>query len=198
MMNLKKIAKGFTLIELMIVVAIIGILAAIAIPNFIKFQARSKQSEAKANLHALFTAEKAYFSSNDTYSTYVGVIGFAPERGNRYQYNLNGVAVTASDTRTGTTPTTATTSDSISVDLFKFPAITAAASGCPTSVNAVTTGSVGGSFIAGATGNIDNDTTNDEWSVSSDSRILTPGAACDAPGNVAGGEPANDLNDVNR
>ena len=47
--------KGFTLIELMIVVAIVGILAAIAIPNFLNYQAKSQQAEAKANLGAIFT-----------------------------------------------------------------------------------------------------------------------------------------------
>ena len=61
------LSKGFTLIELMIVVAIIGILAAIAIPNFSKFQARAKQSEAKANLKAIYTAKQTNFGSEDTF-----------------------------------------------------------------------------------------------------------------------------------
>jgi type IV pilus assembly protein PilA len=80
--------KGFTLVELMIVVAIIGILAAIAIPNFIRFQARSKQAEAKTNLKAIFTGQKSRFADRDAYSDSLGDIGFSPERGNRYGYEI--------------------------------------------------------------------------------------------------------------
>ncbi|MBI3622114.1 MAG: prepilin-type N-terminal cleavage/methylation domain-containing protein, partial [Nitrospirae bacterium] len=59
--------KGFTLIELMIVVAIIGILAAIAIPNFLRFQAKSKQAEAKTNLGAIGTTAESYRAERDFY-----------------------------------------------------------------------------------------------------------------------------------
>lgn len=68
---LRKGRKGFTLIELMIVVAIIGILAAIAIPNFLRFQLKSKSSEGKVNIAAIRTAQVSY---NSEFGTYVAAI----------------------------------------------------------------------------------------------------------------------------
>jgi len=64
---IRKAKKGFTLIELMIVVAIIGILAAIAIPNFLRFQLKSKSSEGKVNIAAIRTAEESYLAEFGTY-----------------------------------------------------------------------------------------------------------------------------------
>lgn len=76
--------KGFSLIELMIVVAIIGILAAIAAPNYSKFQLRAKQSEAKSSLAALYSAEKAFYAEYSTYQDRLNVAGYVPEGSANY------------------------------------------------------------------------------------------------------------------
>lgn len=72
MLNRRRRQEGFTLIELMIVVAIIGILAAIAIPAFINYVKRSKTSEAPDQLKALFTGAAARYSGTSTAQALIG------------------------------------------------------------------------------------------------------------------------------
>ena len=78
--------QGFTLVELMVVVAIIGLLSAVAIPNFKTYQAKAKVAEAKMQLSALYTAEASFFSDYNMYATCLAYMGFNPraEKANRY------------------------------------------------------------------------------------------------------------------
>lgn len=79
-----RMQAGFTLVELMIVVAIIGILASIAVPNYQKYQAKSRTTEAKIYLAGIYTAEKSFLIEYSSYTSCIAAAGFSPEGGNRY------------------------------------------------------------------------------------------------------------------
>ena len=90
--------KGFTLIELMIVIAIIGILAAIAIPQFSAYRTRSYNSAANSDIRNACTAQEAYYVDAQSYSEALSRI-----TGSAYGlYTSENVALTI----TGTVPTT--------------------------------------------------------------------------------------------
>lgn len=90
----KKKESGFSLVELMVVVGIIGILASLAMPKFTMFQAKARQAEAKGALSQLFTLQESYFSDNDTYTTDTAALGFSVTGTARYAYAVT--AATAS------------------------------------------------------------------------------------------------------
>ncbi len=109
--------KGFTLIELMIVVVIIGILAALAIPRFMTATTKSKQSECKQILKQIYTMERTYRQANSTYwgqgntadslpanQSNLATIGIEIPDGAKYLYNVTvatAAALTVTATATG-------------------------------------------------------------------------------------------------
>jgi type IV pilus assembly protein PilA len=148
--------RGFTLIELLIIVAIIGVLAAIAIPNFLRYQARARQSEVKTNLSSLFIAQSA-FAAELSYYGNINQIGFVPIGTHRYTY------------RTGSAgPGGGASSNTAGLDLI-IGLTGISAEGVPGARNSQT------GFTATAAANLDNDATLDQWHVNDiKANLLSP------------------------
>jgi type IV pilus assembly protein PilA len=176
MFNKMKDQKGFTLIELMIVVAIIGILAAIAIPNFLSYQARARQSEARTNLGGLYTSAVSYFGNQNTYTTDLMAIGYSPNGTPRYLYGF--ITDAPLPAPGANSPSVAARNDTV---LLRTAILGLTPPGVPQYVTTAMLNSAGtalananlpanttaaaSDFLAGAVGNVDTDTTNDQMTI---------------------------------
>ena len=170
--TLLKSQSGFSLIELMIVVAIIGILAAIAVPNFQRFQAKARQSEAKSNLAGIYTAEKAFQAEWNQYFEDFRNIGYRPEGTFRYEHGFTGGGPVAPVNYTGAGAAAGGASVNFSTlaGAWCSAAPAVSANGCsvirgPVAPIAPVGALTPTTFTAQANGDIDGDAALDTWTV---------------------------------
>lgn len=86
--------KGFTLIEVLIVVIILGILATLAIPQFGKMVKRARLAEAWAGLGGIRTAQAVYYMEWNAYTTSTGALDFDTPTGSIFDYSVPGASAT--------------------------------------------------------------------------------------------------------
>jgi prepilin-type N-terminal cleavage/methylation domain-containing protein len=83
-----KRGQGFTLLELMVVVGIIGILSTVTVPSFKKYRSKARASEAKLSLSSMFVAEVDAYSQYTTYVSCLNFLGFTPAAASTRYYTI--------------------------------------------------------------------------------------------------------------
>jgi len=99
-MIMRKYMRGVTLMELMIVVVIVGILAAVAYPNYRQYVARAKRNEAKSCLLQVATLQERFYLQNNTYTTDMTNLGFGAAANNVSNSGSYVCSVAAADANT--------------------------------------------------------------------------------------------------
>lgn len=162
--------KGFTLIELMIVVAIIGILAAIAIPNFLQYQLKAKTSEAKTNIGSIRTSQEAFKAEHDFYATCVNNPGLALTTA-KQPWTNPGVA-TQGWLEIGYSP---------SGDVYYTYEVSSGGTVSTAIIQGIAAGSCGDAMVIGAAADLDGDAANGGFGFRVDNAAAVSAAA---PGNT--------------
>ncbi|MGE0763989.1 MAG: type IV pilin protein [Bdellovibrionales bacterium] len=199
--------RGFSLVELMIVVAIIGILAAIAIPNFVRFQSKARQAEARADLSAIYAAQKAFNAEWQQFFGDFNEIGYRPEGAFRYEHGFGAAGIVSPASYTGAIGAAAAAMAfntlgnlgpvgmqqpcganilpaTITANVCGVERTYAGASMLPALAGSVTAANA---FIATAAGNIDNDAAFDAWSIDQNKAISGPSNVMAAPVAIGNG-----------
>lgn len=166
---LKAPAMGFTLVELMVVVAIIGILSAIAVPNFKKYQAKSKQSEAKIQLAAVYNTEVGSNADYDTYATCISDMGYETNPKGYYIVGFSATDATSMGIITTRGGTCTAANFWMTPTLYKKVAAAAA----PVATDLASAVPTNTTFIAAAAGNIAG-TATDKWTINEGKNLLNP------------------------
>ena len=164
--------RGLAIAAIVVAIAIVpfqlGMVAAIAIPNFIRYQARAKQAECRTKLREIWRAQQTYRAAHGRAATSFDELEVRIPPGNRYAYFLASGELRPADTRFGGQPVN------------------------PVGVAQEQSTALEGRFVAACIGNIDQDATLDVWTVSDEDAQLPDGTSAPA------GTPRNRVNDVLR